>query len=82
VPGLPGMVVYLKIAHKVLPIRAVFIDCCGCDVKNPGPAMLVYLIEHQQPIITTILFILYSHNPATRCPKIMAHLSFLVAFSE
>jgi len=33
---------YPKITHEVLPILAVFMVCCGCDVKNPGPAMLVY----------------------------------------
>ncbi len=37
------MLVYLKIAHEVMLIRAIFILGCGCDVKNLGPAMLVYL---------------------------------------
>ncbi len=36
------MLVYPKIAHEVMPIRAIFMLCCGCDVKNLGPAMLVY----------------------------------------
>jgi len=33
---------YPKIAYEVLPLQAFFIVGCGCTVKNPGPAMLVY----------------------------------------
>jgi len=29
------MLIYPKIAHEVLLIRAIFLLGCGCDVKNP-----------------------------------------------
>jgi len=42
--------IYPKIAREVLSIWAIFIDCCGCDVKKSGPAMPVYLkIEFRVP---------------------------------
>ena len=34
---------YPKIAHNVMSYQAIFILGCGCDVKNLGPAMLVYM---------------------------------------
>ncbi len=36
------MLVYPKIAREVLSFQAVFMLGCGRDVKNLGPAMLVY----------------------------------------
>ena len=48
------MLVYLKIAHEVMPIRSIFMVRCGCDVKNPGPAMLVYSLFPDRIFISAI----------------------------
>ncbi len=53
--------VYQKIAREVIPHQAIFILGCGCDVKNLGPAMLVYPTAsriHMKRYLPTLLLLI------------------------
>jgi len=72
---------YPKIAHEVLPIRAIFIVGCGCAVKNPGPAMLVYpKIAHEILPIQAIFIIRCGCNLNNFAPAMLVYPDAPVGF--